>query len=515
MSKQSDPLSRTRPLADPLRAFTFFLVLLAVYLLALAYANVSNVPRWGFLALYPLVALSASCTLLSVALLVAPYRKANAIYLRAFRTDRATAKLRLRLAAILGPKFRLSGIRPPNKAVSIFMRFLLPYLFVLRYAGSKFMELEAGDDWMVRLLKTYQKVRLVFLDLRTLTPYVHQEIQMTLASVGIERCIFLIDGVRTPESWQHTVATIVGPEADPGQFHLLDVESPQMEADLRTLVATLPPGVAGERELGRRYVLDHVSEQQLRSSRGMSPVRITTAILAALMFLALPTLWGPLSLALAPMGSIGVAIAIPLVVLAVPMFRAIARTYRLARARYWASAALGLVVVVAAVFLAVAPQLVTAIAMERQLAEIGQTLGPAIAIAQQPIQSNAADAPSPNLESADLNSQVKPKVTDETITIPETESRRLIVTRIEPMYPPLAIQAGIGGVVKLKVRVRPEGSVESVKALSGNPLLIPSAQDAVRKWQFQPYIRERQIYAIETTVTLRFSPKERGVLSEP
>ena len=44
----------------------------------------------------------------------------------------------------------------------------------------------------------------------------------------------------------------------------------------------------------------------------------------------------------------------------------------------------------------------------------------------------------------------------------------------------------IGGKVRLAVVVAPNGSVKSTKAMGGHPLLVSAAQDAVRKWKFEP-----------------------------
>ncbi|MCU1304302.1 MAG: hypothetical protein JWQ87_4586 [Candidatus Sulfotelmatobacter sp.] len=43
----------------------------------------------------------------------------------------------------------------------------------------------------------------------------------------------------------------------------------------------------------------------------------------------------------------------------------------------------------------------------------------------------------------------------------------------------------VGGVVKLEVVVGGNGAVKSARALGGNPVLIESATDAVRKWKFE------------------------------
>ena len=62
---------------------------------------------------------------------------------------------------------------------------------------------------------------------------------------------------------------------------------------------------------------------------------------------------------------------------------------------------------------------------------------------------------------------------------------RKIVKKIDPVYPDIARRMHVGGTVKLEVVVGGNGAVKSARALGGNPVLIESATDAVRKWKFE------------------------------
>lgn len=266
MHEPSDPLARTKPLSDPVRTITLLMVAGAII--------VGVVTAIFFVKAYgpfgAVLSLALTCCTVSFAMLLGPVGRPNAIYLRAFRTDRSTARLRAELGAILGPKFRLSGIRPPQRKTSLFLRFLVPGLVAMRYAGSKFMELEAGDDWMARLWKTYQTTRLVFIDLRDVTVHVHHEIQMTMATMGAERCIFVVDASKSADDWRETIAAIAGPQFDARTFKLLDaseerIRSWALAAELKVLLNSLPPGVPGETDRGRQFILEHVPENLPRA----------------------------------------------------------------------------------------------------------------------------------------------------------------------------------------------------------------------------------------------------------
>lgn len=64
-------------------------------------------------------------------------------------------------------------------------------------------------------------------------------------------------------------------------------------------------------------------------------------------------------------------------------------------------------------------------------------------------------------------------------------AERKILTKVDPVYPELAKRMHLGGVVKVEAIVRPNGNVKSTRVVGGNPVLIESATDAIRKWKFE------------------------------
>jgi len=64
-------------------------------------------------------------------------------------------------------------------------------------------------------------------------------------------------------------------------------------------------------------------------------------------------------------------------------------------------------------------------------------------------------------------------------------AERRIVSKVAPVYPDLAKRMHVGGMVRVEVVVRANGSVKSTRVVGGNPVLIESATDAVRKWKFE------------------------------
>lgn len=61
-----------------------------------------------------------------------------------------------------------------------------------------------------------------------------------------------------------------------------------------------------------------------------------------------------------------------------------------------------------------------------------------------------------------------------------------ILSRVNPVYPPLAKQARISGLVKLEGVIATDGTVQQLKVLSGHPLLVPAALAAVKQWRYRP-----------------------------
>lgn len=83
------------------------------------------------------------------------------------------------------------------------------------------------------------------------------------------------------------------------------------------------------------------------------------------------------------------------------------------------------------------------------------------------------------------------------------EALRLI-SQTPPVYPPLARAARIQGDVVLDAIISKDGMVQKVDLISGHPLLVQAAEDAVLKWWFQPTLLNGEPVEVETRVTIHF-----------
>ena len=80
-----------------------------------------------------------------------------------------------------------------------------------------------------------------------------------------------------------------------------------------------------------------------------------------------------------------------------------------------------------------------------------------------------------------------------------------LVKRVAPVYPPIAVNALVQGVVILEATVGRDGRVEDVEVLRSIPLLDRAAIDAVRQWVYAPLLLNGQAERFILTVTVSFS----------
>ena len=79
-----------------------------------------------------------------------------------------------------------------------------------------------------------------------------------------------------------------------------------------------------------------------------------------------------------------------------------------------------------------------------------------------------------------------------------------LTSRVEPVYPRIAIQARVAGEVRLDAVVGTDGRVRELHVLSGHPMLVQAAVDAVRQWIFQPTLLNGVPVEVSAPVTVTF-----------
>lgn len=91
------------------------------------------------------------------------------------------------------------------------------------------------------------------------------------------------------------------------------------------------------------------------------------------------------------------------------------------------------------------------------------------------------------------------------VRVGSVEAMKAAVTKPSPVYSPIAKQMKVSGHVEVEAVVSTDGSVENVKAVTGNPLLTQAAIQAVQKWKFTPFTSNGE--ATKAVVTLAFDFK--------
>lgn len=81
----------------------------------------------------------------------------------------------------------------------------------------------------------------------------------------------------------------------------------------------------------------------------------------------------------------------------------------------------------------------------------------------------------------------------------------MLVSKVDPVYPPEAKAAGVQGVVVLRAVVAKDGTVASLQVVSGPPQLTASAMDAVRQWMYKPYLLNGEPTEVETTINISYT----------
>jgi protein TonB len=86
-----------------------------------------------------------------------------------------------------------------------------------------------------------------------------------------------------------------------------------------------------------------------------------------------------------------------------------------------------------------------------------------------------------------------------------TMQEGLLIRQIKPVYPPMAIAARIQGKVELHAMISRDGRIETLQVVSGHPMLVRAALDAVKQWLYRPYVLNGEPVAVETQITVNFT----------
>ena len=117
--------------------------------------------------------------------------------------------------------------------------------------------------------------------------------------------------------------------------------------------------------------------------------------------------------------------------------------------------------------------------------------------------------PKDTVEGKLTNAAALKVATPQRVRVSQDVSAGLLIKKVVPIYPPTAQQARVQGAVVLQAEISKDGAVEELRGISGHPLLIPAAIDAVKQWQYKPYLVNGEPVAMDTTITVDFTLKSQ------
>jgi protein TonB len=101
--------------------------------------------------------------------------------------------------------------------------------------------------------------------------------------------------------------------------------------------------------------------------------------------------------------------------------------------------------------------------------------------------------------------EVQKPVTPQRIRVGGNVQAAKIINQPKPVYPPLAKQARIQGTVRFTAIIGRDGTIQNLQLISGHPLLVPAAQEAVKQWRYQPTLLNGEPVEVITQIDVNFT----------
>ena len=80
-----------------------------------------------------------------------------------------------------------------------------------------------------------------------------------------------------------------------------------------------------------------------------------------------------------------------------------------------------------------------------------------------------------------------------------------LISQPKPVYPPLAKAARVQGTVKFQATISKEGTIQNLQLVSGPPLLVQAAMQAVQQWEYKPTLLNGEPVEVITTIDVNFT----------
>jgi periplasmic protein TonB len=101
---------------------------------------------------------------------------------------------------------------------------------------------------------------------------------------------------------------------------------------------------------------------------------------------------------------------------------------------------------------------------------------------------------------------VAPKLTTPSkVRVSSGVAQGLLIRQVNPQYPQMARLARIEGRVILQATIGKDGTVQNLHLISGHPMLVQAAIDAVKQWLYKPYYLNGEPVEVDTTINVNFT----------
>lgn len=97
-----------------------------------------------------------------------------------------------------------------------------------------------------------------------------------------------------------------------------------------------------------------------------------------------------------------------------------------------------------------------------------------------------------------------PPSTPRRIRVSEAEQAAKLISKVEAVYPPLAKQVHIQGVVRFDAIIGNDRRVETIQLVTGHPLLVEAAREAVKQWTYSPTLVNGSPVEVVTKIEVEF-----------
>ena len=110
---------------------------------------------------------------------------------------------------------------------------------------------------------------------------------------------------------------------------------------------------------------------------------------------------------------------------------------------------------------------------------------------------NAAPPPPPP--------KVEAKPTVQRIRVGGNVQAANLIRKVTPQYPPLAKQARVQGTVRFQAIIGKDGTIQNLQLITGHPLLVPAATEAVKQWLYKPTLLNGEPVEVVTQIDVNFT----------